>query len=185
LSKKLSWKKGFEYYRLDGSINMQNRRNICLNFNSSKNEKTKHVIQFRFYRRFNIFELFFRLILVSTLVGGLGINMTAANRVIIFDVSWNPSHDVQSMFRVYRFGQKKECFIYRFVSYVRSTLSSFAESFQLHFKRRERWKRRYTKGASRNRRFRVASSTSSRLIGITISANSTSSIGAFQIDSIR
>jgi len=91
-----SWLPGKDYYRMDGSTAPDTRKVWCKYFNKATN-----------YRM--------RLFLISTKAGGLGINLVAANRVIVFDASWNPSHDIQSIFRVFRFGQTKPVYIYRFL----------------------------------------------------------------------
>ncbi|CAB3359270.1 Hypothetical predicted protein [Cloeon dipterum] len=91
------WDCGINYFRIDGSTNIDHRNNSIKRFNNPRNTEAK-------------------LFLVSTRAGGLGVNMVGANRVILFDASWNPSNDMQSIFRVYRFGQAKPCYIYRFLA---------------------------------------------------------------------
>jgi DNA repair and recombination RAD54-like protein len=53
---------------------------------------------------------------LSSKAGGCGLNLIGANRLIMFDPDWNPANDDQAMARVWRDGQKKNCFIYRFLS---------------------------------------------------------------------
>ncbi|CAH1961713.1 unnamed protein product [Acanthoscelides obtectus] len=96
-SKCPSWKKGIDYTRMDGTCKPESRSEICDRFNNKSNTKL-------------------RLLLISIRVGGLGLNLTAANRVITMTVSWNPSYDLQSVFRVYRFGQEKAVYVYRLIA---------------------------------------------------------------------
>ena len=85
----------FNYRRMDGTTPIHTRQGLVDEFN---NNPTAHVF------------------LLTTKVGGLGINLTGANRVIIFDPDWNPSTDVQARERAWRLGQKREVMIYRLMT---------------------------------------------------------------------
>ncbi|XMA13391.1 hypothetical protein WAI453_006182 [Rhynchosporium graminicola] len=54
--------------------------------------------------------------LISTKAGGVGLNITSANKVVIFDPNWNPSYDLQAQDRAYRIGQLRDVEVYRLVS---------------------------------------------------------------------
>ncbi|KAH8598312.1 putative DNA repair and recombination protein RAD26 [Bisporella sp. PMI_857] len=86
---------GFNYLRMDGKTSVKDRQSLVDQFN---NDPDLHVF------------------LLTTKVGGLGVNLTGANRVIIFDPDWNPSTDVQARERAWRLGQKREVTIYRLMT---------------------------------------------------------------------
>ena len=54
--------------------------------------------------------------LLSTRAGGLGINLTAADTVIMFDSDWNPHSDSQAEDRAHRIGQTRPVVVYRLVT---------------------------------------------------------------------
>ena len=56
------------------------------------------------------------LMLLTTNIGGLGINLTSANIVIMYDHNWNPVKDMQAIDRAHRIGQKKSVFVYRLIT---------------------------------------------------------------------
>ena len=85
----------WNYCRIDGSTNLQDWENQIENF-SNPNE--------------NYFVF-----LLSTRAGGLGINLTVADTVIIFDSDWNPQVDLQAMDRVHWIGQTKKVNVYRLI----------------------------------------------------------------------
>lgn len=85
----------FEYLRMDGTTPIAKRVLLIDQFNSDP----------------NIF-----IFLLTTKVGGLGVNLTAANRIILFDPDWNPMTDIQARERAYRIGQKRELTIYRLIT---------------------------------------------------------------------
>lgn len=64
--------------------------------------------------------------LLTTRVGGLGLNLTAANKIVIFDPDWNPMVDMQASDRAARIGQKQTVTVYRLV------LTDTVEEFIYH-----------------------------------------------------
>ncbi|KAI0977770.1 hypothetical protein GJ496_009536 [Pomphorhynchus laevis] len=92
-----TWVPNVDYVRIDGFVSCKSRDKLIRRFNDENNRRL-------------------RLFLISTKAGGIGINLCAANRAIIFDVSWNPAHDMQSIFRLYRIGQSQPVYIYRFIA---------------------------------------------------------------------
>ena len=81
--------------RLDGTMNVNKRQKLVDKFNDPDGE-----------------EFVF---LLSSKAGGCGLNLIGANRLVLFDPDWNPAADQQALARVWRDGQKKDCFVYRFI----------------------------------------------------------------------
>ena len=88
-------RKGYVFSRLDGTTQQRHRQAVVDEFNQSM-------------------SLF--VFLVSTRAGGVGLNITSANRVVIFDPAWNPAMDLQAQDRSYRIGQRRDVDVYRFLT---------------------------------------------------------------------
>lgn len=88
--------KGFRHLRLDGNTKADDRGTQMEIFNDEKSE--------------------FKIFILSTRAGGLGLNLQAADTVIIFDSDWNPQMDIQAQDRAHRIGQKQEVKVFRFIT---------------------------------------------------------------------
>ena len=55
-------------------------------------------------------------LILTTNTGGLGLNLTSANIVVMYDHNWNPSKDMQAIDRAHRLGQKKIVQVFRLIT---------------------------------------------------------------------
>ena len=88
--------RGHSYCRIDGSTAHEDRISSIDDYNKPGSEKF--------------------VFLLTTRAGGLGINLTSANVVILFDSDWNPQADLQAMDRAHRIGQTKQVKVFRLVT---------------------------------------------------------------------
>ncbi|CAN0877890.1 Protein CHROMATIN REMODELING 24 [Linum grandiflorum] len=86
---------GYKYLRIDGT--------------TKSSDRVKTVNDFQAGNHAPIF-------LLTSQVGGLGLTLTKADRVIVADPAWNPSTDNQSVDRAYRIGQQKDVIVYRLMT---------------------------------------------------------------------
>lgn len=93
LHKDKGWIVGVDYFRMDGKSPILIRNQMCESFNNSENTV--------------------KLFIISLGTGVLGYNMIGANRVLLLNTSWNPSLDIQAIYRCLRFGQKKTVYVNR------------------------------------------------------------------------
>lgn len=86
---------GWKFGRLDGNTNVAARQQLVDSFNSDDS----------YYG-----------MLMTTRTGGVGLNLTGADRIILYDPDWNPQTDAQARERAWRFGQEREVTIYRLIA---------------------------------------------------------------------
>ncbi|KAJ7918970.1 P-loop containing nucleoside triphosphate hydrolase protein [Mycena leptocephala] len=86
----------YKYCRIDGSTAHDDRIVAIDEYNKPGSEKF--------------------IFLLTTRAGGLGINLTTADIVVLYDSDWNPQADLQAMDRAHRIGQTKQVYVFRFIT---------------------------------------------------------------------
>lgn len=96
LQKDKNWVLGKDYLRMDGKTPLSIRNQMCEAFNDPNNPT--------------------KLFILSLGTGVIGYNMVGANRVLLLNTSWNPSNDLQAIYRCLRFGQQKSVYVNRLLA---------------------------------------------------------------------
>ncbi|XP_036143048.1 DNA repair and recombination protein RAD54B isoform X2 [Monomorium pharaonis] len=85
-----------KFLRLDGTTSTSTRSKITEQFNMQTDDS--------------------KVLLLSAKAGGVGLNLSGASRLVLFDSDWNPASDMQAMARIWRDGQKRNVYIYRLLT---------------------------------------------------------------------
>jgi ATP-dependent DNA helicase len=93
--------RSWNYARIDGSVAQSDRQDQILAFNKPSSSSNTDAAD---------------IFILSTRAGGQGINLAAADTVILFDSDWNPQQDLQAMDRAHRIGQTRNVIVYRFAT---------------------------------------------------------------------
>uniref|UniRef100_A0A8C0JDK3 Transcription termination factor 2 n=1 Tax=Chelonoidis abingdonii TaxID=106734 RepID=A0A8C0JDK3_CHEAB len=88
-------RQGLKYATVDGSVNPKQRMDLVEEFNNNPKGP--------------------RVMLISLLAGGVGLNLIGGNHLFLLDMHWNPALEDQACDRIYRVGQKNDVVIHRFV----------------------------------------------------------------------
>ena len=88
--------KGYSFERIDGGVKINERQAAIDRFSAPGSDRF--------------------IFLICTRAGGFGINLTAADTVIIYDSDWNPQNDIQAQARCHRIGQDKAVKVYRLIT---------------------------------------------------------------------
>ncbi len=95
---------GIRSYRLDGNTAKVDRDLNIRKFSSVSQQHGEDMVQST------------RVFLLTTRAGGVGINLQAADTVIMYDSDWNPQQDLQAISRVHRIGQRRSVLVIRLLS---------------------------------------------------------------------
>jgi len=87
--------KGLNYLKLTSDVREGDRFTVAQTFNGDSDIK---------------------ILLVTKAIGGVGLNLSSANSVIMFDSDYNPTVDMQAIDRAHRIGQKRVLNVYRLIT---------------------------------------------------------------------